>query len=72
MLNTSRVTPYLTKNLIKYNEFCSANNEGNVVLPTKARVVVCGGGVLGSSVAYHLGELGWGEHTVVLEKGRLV
>ena len=28
-------------------------------LPTRARVVVIGGGVIGTSVAYHLGHLGW-------------
>uniref|UniRef100_A0A1B6D3W9 Pyruvate dehydrogenase phosphatase regulatory subunit, mitochondrial n=1 Tax=Clastoptera arizonana TaxID=38151 RepID=A0A1B6D3W9_9HEMI len=40
-------------------------------LPKKAKVVICGGGVLGASVAYHLAELGWGHHTLVLEQGRL-
>lgn len=39
-------------------------------LPSRSRVVVCGGGVMGASVAYHLAELGWGEHTIILEKGR--
>lgn len=43
-----------------------------VTFPSKARVVICGGGIMGSSVAYHLAELGWGKHTVVLEKGRQV
>ncbi|XP_063227263.1 pyruvate dehydrogenase phosphatase regulatory subunit, mitochondrial isoform X2 [Bacillus rossius redtenbacheri] len=39
-------------------------------LPQKTRVVICGGGVVGASVAYHLAEMGWGPHTVLLEQGR--
>ena len=38
------------------------------ILPHKAKVVICGGGVLGNSVAYHLAEKGWGPGTVILEK----
>src|SRR3954449_446162 len=40
------------------------------VLPERARVVVIGGGVIGTSVAYHLAELGWRD-TVLLERDRL-
>ncbi len=39
-------------------------------LPDRARVVVIGGGVIGTSTAYHLTRLGW-EDVVVLEQGRL-
>ncbi|MFM9135455.1 MAG: FAD-dependent oxidoreductase [bacterium] len=39
-------------------------------LPSRARVVVIGGGVIGASVAYHLGHAGWGD-TVLLERDRL-
>ena len=28
-------------------------------LPSQARVVVCGGGIVGTSVAYHLAKAGW-------------
>ena len=28
-------------------------------LPSSARVVIVGGGIVGCSVAYHLGKLGW-------------
>src|SRR5664280_2054706 len=39
-------------------------------LPTRARVVVIGGGVIGCSVAYHLAALGWSD-VVLLERDRL-
>lgn len=39
-------------------------------LPSQARVVVCGGGVIGTSVAYHLALRGWND-VVLLEQGRL-
>ncbi len=41
-----------------------------VSLPTQARVVIVGGGVVGCSVAYHLTKLGWSD-VLVLEQGRL-
>jgi 4-methylaminobutanoate oxidase (formaldehyde-forming) len=39
-------------------------------LPDRARVVVIGGGIIGSSVAYHLAHLGW-KDVVLLERDRL-
>ncbi len=39
-------------------------------LPSHARVVVIGGGVIGCSVAYHLAQLGW-KDTLLLERDRL-
>ena len=39
-------------------------------LPTRARAVVVGGGVIGCSVAYHLAEAGFGE-VLLLERDRL-
>lgn len=40
-----------------------------VQLPQKASVVVCGGGVIGTSVAYHLSKAGVSD-VVLLESGR--
>lgn len=40
------------------------------VLPKEARVVICGGGVMGGAVAYHLSLLGLGPETVLVESGR--
>ena len=40
------------------------------VLPSRARVVVLGGGIIGSSVAYHLAHAGWSD-VVLLERDRL-
>src|ERR1700712_5285161 len=39
-------------------------------LPSRAQVVVVGGGVIGTSVAYHLIKLGWTD-VLLLEQGRL-
>ncbi len=39
-------------------------------LPSRVRVVVIGGGVIGCSTAYHLAALGWTD-VLVLEQGRL-
>ena len=39
-------------------------------LPTSARVVVVGGGVIGCSTAYHLAKLGWRD-VVLLERRQL-
>jgi 4-methylaminobutanoate oxidase (formaldehyde-forming) len=39
-------------------------------LPTRARVVIVGGGVIGCSIAYHLAHLGWTD-VVVLERDAL-
>ena len=39
-------------------------------LPSKARAVIIGGGVIGCSVAYHLTKLGW-KDVVLLERKQL-
>src|SRR4029077_17563745 len=40
------------------------------VLPSRARVVVIGGGIIGTSVAYHLAHAGWTD-VVLLERDKL-
>jgi 4-methylaminobutanoate oxidase (formaldehyde-forming) len=42
----------------------------SAALPSRARVVVIGGGVIGCSIAYHLAHLGWTD-VVLLERDRL-
>ena len=44
--------------------------EPNALLPTQARVVIIGGGVIGCSIAYHLAKLGWRD-VVLLERSQL-
>jgi glycine cleavage system aminomethyltransferase T/glycine/D-amino acid oxidase-like deaminating enzyme len=39
-------------------------------LPSRARVVIIGGGVIGTSVAYHLAKIGWTD-LLLLEQGQL-
>ena len=39
-------------------------------LPSRARVVIVGGGVIGCSIAYHLAKLGWSD-IVLLERKQL-
>ncbi len=40
-------------------------------LPDRAHVVIIGGGVIGTSVAYHLTKLGGHTDVVLLEQGQL-
>uniref|UniRef100_A0A8C5ZFX6 Pyruvate dehydrogenase phosphatase regulatory subunit n=1 Tax=Marmota marmota marmota TaxID=9994 RepID=A0A8C5ZFX6_MARMA len=42
----------------------------SITLPAQAQVVICGGGIMGTSVAYHLSKMGWTD-IVLLEQGRL-
>jgi 4-methylaminobutanoate oxidase (formaldehyde-forming) len=44
--------------------------EGGVAIPGHARAVVVGGGIIGTSVAYHLAAVGW-KDVVLLERDRL-
>ena len=40
------------------------------IIPSHARVVIVGGGIIGTSVAYHLASMGW-KDVVLLERDRL-
>jgi len=40
------------------------------VLPKSCKVAICGGGIMGASVAYHLAQLGWGPQTIVIEQDK--
>ncbi|XP_028166816.1 pyruvate dehydrogenase phosphatase regulatory subunit, mitochondrial isoform X4 [Ostrinia furnacalis] len=55
------------------NRLDSLDNEERLegclsALPSKAKVVICGGGVMGAAVAYHLAKRGWGDQTLLIEK----
>lgn len=48
----------------------STSENSTIKLPTHAKVVIIGGGVIGCSVAYHLAKLGWRD-VVLLERSQL-
>ncbi len=48
----------------------SAGATTQTAVPSRARVVIIGGGVIGTSVAYHLAALGWRD-VLLLEQGKL-
>ncbi|XP_035679828.1 pyruvate dehydrogenase phosphatase regulatory subunit, mitochondrial-like [Branchiostoma floridae] len=48
---------------------CRELSSASVELPSEARVVIAGGGIVGCSVAYHLAKAGWTD-VVLLEQGR--
>jgi len=52
----------------KYSSATTATATG--ILPKSCKVAICGGGVMGASVAYHLAELGWGPQTIVIEQDK--
>ena len=45
----------------------NAQNKEGTQLPSQARVVIIGGGAVGCSIAWHLGQAGWHD-TVLLKK----
>ena len=46
------------------------SDEARVSLPASAKVVIVGGGIVGCSVAYHLGKMGWSD-VLLLERAKL-
>ena len=53
----------------KYAETLAERTGTKGRVPTEAQIVVCGGGVVGCSVAYHLALEGW-KDIILLEQGR--
>jgi len=41
-----------------------------IQLPTQAQVVIIGGGIIGTSIAYHFAKLGW-QDVILLERKQL-
>lgn len=64
---TNKIKLSLNKNVVRTNIVYSQNNEP---FPSKAEVVICGGGVMGAAVAYHLAMEGWGNKTILIESSR--
>ncbi|XP_065162153.1 pyruvate dehydrogenase phosphatase regulatory subunit, mitochondrial isoform X2 [Atheta coriaria] len=78
MLRRCTARHHSSLRLFSTAKICFAENEASnkiqlihQVPPTSARVVICGGGVMGASVAYHLAKLGWGSETVLIEQNRI-
>lgn len=59
----------VAKNAESLNEQNSSQYESNS-LPKHAKTVICGGGVMGAAVAYHLAAKGFGSEVVLLEQDR--
>lgn len=51
-------------------EFGKRHLNSESLLPKEAEIVICGGGIVGCSVAYHLAKLGW-KDVMLLEQGSL-
>jgi sarcosine dehydrogenase len=49
---------------------CNPEGQDMRDLPSTAKAVIIGGGIVGCSTAYHLGKLGWTD-TVLLERKKL-
>lgn len=49
---------------------CRKYSTNATVLPKSCKVAICGGGAMGASVAYHLAQLGWGPHTIVIDQDK--
>ena len=55
------------KNLATTKEDLNNNNIEHAIPPKDSQIVICGGGVMGAAVAYHLAIMGLGSQTVIVE-----
>lgn len=58
-------------NTVRFIQRAARTDDESDLLPKKSRIVICGSGLAGSSLAYHLALLDHGHHTVLLERGRI-
>lgn len=49
--------------------YYSTQNEQSQSIPSSTRVVICGGGLIGTSIAYHLAQLGY-KDAILLTKNK--
>ncbi|XP_033223647.1 pyruvate dehydrogenase phosphatase regulatory subunit, mitochondrial [Belonocnema kinseyi] len=59
------------RNFATSKKMTKVNNVENEDPPKDSQVVICGGGVMGAAVAYHLALMGLGSQTVIVESSRL-
>jgi hypothetical protein len=64
-----RISGVLTPTQRKYSNEPTGTNSTRGRIPTQAQIVICGGGVVGCSVAYHLALEGW-KDIILVEQGR--
>lgn len=67
--NTSRASFYSSIS-VNYEPNTEKSRYESNALPAHARAVICGGGVMGAAVAYHLAIKGMGKQVVLLEQER--
>lgn len=58
-------------NSVRFVQRAASSDDDSDLLPKKSRIVICGSGLAGSSLAYHLSLLDHGPHTVLLERGMI-
>lgn len=56
---------------MRFIQRAATSDDDLETLPKKSRIVICGSGLAGSSLAYHLSKLDHGHHTVIIERGSI-
>lgn len=59
------------QNSVRFIQRTATSDDESESLPRKSRIVICGSGLAGSSLAYHLSKLDHGHHTILLERGSI-